>query len=159
MQRGPDSVLQTAKESISSLKIQLLHKRQDSKQMAYPKDYKYTKEHEWLQVKGNTGLVGITDHAQESLGDIVFVELPKVGSHMEVGKSFGTVESVKAVSELYAPASGKVIEINESLNQGPEAINKDAHGAWMVKLELSDPKQADALMPADDYEKYIAEEK
>ncbi|HEU4415563.1 MAG TPA: glycine cleavage system protein GcvH [Candidatus Angelobacter sp.] len=127
--------------------------------MAYPKDYKYTKEHEWLQVKGNTGLVGITDHAQESLGDIVFVELPKVGSHMEVGKSFGTVESVKAVSELYAPASGKVIEINESLNQGPEAINKDAHGAWMVKLELSDPKQADALMPADDYEKYIAEEK
>lgn len=127
--------------------------------MAYPKDYKYTKEHEWLQVKGNTGLVGITDHAQESLGDIVFVELPKIGSQMEVGKSFGTVESVKAVSELYAPASGKVIEINESLNQGPEAINKDAHGAWMVKLELADPKQADALMPADDYEKYIAEEK
>jgi glycine cleavage system H protein len=127
--------------------------------MAYPKDYKYTKEHEWIQVKGNTGLVGITDHAQESLGDIVFVELPKVGAQVEAGKSFGTVESVKAVSELYAPASGKVVEVNESLNQAPEAVNKDAHSAWMIKLELANPKQADALMSADDYEKYIAEEK
>ena len=127
--------------------------------MAYPKDYRYTKEHEWIQVKGNTALVGITDHAQESLGDIVFVELPKVGAQMEAGKSFGTVESVKAVSELYAPASGKVSEINESLNQSPEAINKDAHSAWMIKLELSDAKQADGLMSAEDYEKYIAEEK
>jgi glycine cleavage system H protein len=127
--------------------------------MAYPKDYRYTKEHEWIQVKGNTGLVGITDHAQESLGDIVFVELPKVGAQVETGKSFGTVESVKAVSELYAPASGKVVEINESLNQAPEAVNKDAHSAWMIKLELADPKQADALMSAEDYEKYVAEEK
>jgi glycine cleavage system H protein len=127
--------------------------------MAYPKDYRYTKEHEWIQVNGNTGLVGITDHAQESLGDIVFVELPKVGAQVETGKSFGTVESVKAVSELYAPASGKVVEINESLNQAPEAVNKDAHSAWMIKLELADPKQADALMSADDYEKYVAEEK
>ena len=127
--------------------------------MAYPKDYKYTKEHEWIQVKGNTGVVGITDHAQESLGDIVFVELPKVGAQLQAGASFGTVESVKAVSELYAPASGKVAQVNESLNQEPEAINKDAHGAWMIKVELSDPKQVDALMSADDYEKYIAEEK
>jgi len=127
--------------------------------MAYPKDYKYTKEHERIQVKGNAATVGITDHAQESLGDIVFVELPKVGTQVEAGKSFGTVESVKAVSELYAPASGKVVEINESLNQGPEAVNQDAHKAWMIKLELSDPGQADALMSADDYEKYIAEEK
>jgi glycine cleavage system H protein len=127
--------------------------------MAYPKDYRYTKEHEWIQVKGNTGLVGITDHAQESLGDIVFVELPKVGAQMEAGKSFGTVESVKAVSELYAPASGKVVAVNESLNQSPEDVNKDAHAAWMIKLELSDPKQADALLSADDYEKYVAEEK
>src|SRR5215831_3774786 len=130
-----------------------------NKKMAYPKDYKYTKEHEWIQIKGNTGLVGITDHAQESLGDIVFVELPKGGVQLQAGKSFGTVESVKAVSELYAPASGKVIEINESLNQGPEAINKDAHTAWMIKLELSNPKEADQLMSAEDYEKYIAEEK
>jgi glycine cleavage system H protein len=129
------------------------------KHMAYPKDYRYTKEHEWIQVKGNTGLVGITDHAQESLGDIVFVELPKVGAQIEAGKSFGTVESVKAVSELYAPVSGKVVEINESLNQGPEAVNKDAHAAWMIKLELTDPKQADALLSVDDYEKFIAEEK
>jgi glycine cleavage system H protein len=127
--------------------------------MAYPKDYKYTKEHEWIQVKGNTGLAGITDHAQEALGDIVFVELPKAGAQLTAGGSFGSVESVKAVSELYAPASGKVIEVNDSLNQNPEAINKDAHSAWMIKLELSDPKQVDALMSADDYEKYIAEEK
>ena len=110
-------------------------------------------------MKGNTGLVGITDHAQESLGDIVFVELPKVGAQIDAGKSFGTVESVKAVSELYAPVSGKVVEINESLNQGPEAVNKDAHAAWMIKLELTDPKQADALLSVDDYEKFIAEEK
>ena len=127
--------------------------------MAYPKDYKYTKEHEWIQVKGNTGLVGITNHAQESLGDIVFVELPKNGGQVQTGKSFGTVESVKAVSELYAPASGKVIEVNETLNQSPEAINKDAHSAWMIKVELSNPKEVDALMSADDYEKFIAEEK
>jgi glycine cleavage system H protein len=127
--------------------------------MAYPKDYKYTREHEWIQVKGNTATVGITDHAQESLGDIVFIELPKIGVQIEAGKSFGTVESVKAVSELYAPASGKVAAINESLNQTPEAVNKDAHSAWMIKLELADPKQADALMSAEDYEKYVAEEK
>jgi glycine cleavage system H protein len=127
--------------------------------MAYPKDYRYTKEHEWIQVKGNTGLVGITDHAQESLGDIVFVELPKVGATLEAGKAFGTVESVKAVSELYAPASGKVIEVNEALNGAPEEVNKDAHKAWMIKVELSNPAEASALLSAEDYEKYIAEEK
>jgi glycine cleavage system H protein len=127
--------------------------------MAYPKDCKYTKEHEWIKITGTTALVGITDHAQESLGDIVFVELPKVGAQLQAGKSFGTVESVKAVSELYAPASGKVIEINESLNQSPETINKDAQGAWMIKLEMSNPKEADALLSAEQYEKYIAEEK
>jgi glycine cleavage system H protein len=127
--------------------------------MAYPKDYKYTKEHEWIQIRGNTALVGITDHAQESLGDIVFVELPKVGIQVEAGKSFGTVESVKAVSELYAPASGKVVEVNEILNQSPEAVNQDAHKSWMIKLELTNPSQADGLMSADDYEKYVAEEK
>jgi glycine cleavage system H protein len=127
--------------------------------MAYPEDYKYTKEHEWIQIKGNTGLVGITDHAQESLGDIVFVELPKGAAQLEQGKVFGTVESVKAVSDLYAPMSGKVIAVNESLNQAPEAINKDAHSAWMIKIELLNPKEADMLMSAEDYEKYIAEEK
>ena len=127
--------------------------------MPYPTDYKYTKEHEWIKADGKTATVGITNHAQESLGDIVFVELPKVGAQLQAGKSFGTVESVKAVSELYAPASGKVIEINESLNQSPETINKDAQGAWMIKLEMSNPKEADALLSAEQYEKYIAEEK
>src|ERR1041385_7669508 len=127
--------------------------------MAYPTDYKYTKEHERIQIKGNTGLVGITDHAQESLGDIVFVELPKGGAQLQQGKSFGRVESVKAVSELYSPVSGKVTAINESLNQAPEAINKDAYSAWMIKLELSNSTEANTLMSAEDYEKYIAEEK
>jgi glycine cleavage system H protein len=127
--------------------------------MAYPKDYKYTKEHEWIQVSGNTGTVGITDHAQESLGDIVFVELPKMGTQLQVGKSFGTVESVKAVSELYAPASGKVTAVNDALNQSPENINKDAHAAWMIKLELTNPAEVNALLSSGDYEKYVAEEK
>ena len=127
--------------------------------MAYPKDYKYTKEHEWIQVSGNTGLVGITDHAQESLGDIVFVELPKVGGNLEAGRTFGTVESVKAVSELYAPVAGRVVEINDSLNQSPEQINKDAHRAWMVKIELTHPDDLKSLLSAEEYETYIAEEK
>lgn len=127
--------------------------------MAYPKDYKYTKEHEWIQVNGKTATVGITDHAQESLGDIVFVELPKVGAQLQAGKSFGTVESVKAVSDLFAPASGKVTAVNEALNNSPENVNKDAHAAWMVKLELSNPGEVNGLLSADDYEKYVAEEK
>ena len=127
--------------------------------MAYPKDYKYTKEHEWIHANGNVATVGITDHAQESLGDIVFVEMPKPGAQLQAGKSFGTVESVKAVSDLYAPASGKVTEINEALNQSPENINKDAHSAWMIKMELANPSELNGLLSADDYEKYIAEEK
>jgi glycine cleavage system H protein len=126
--------------------------------MAYPDKYKYTKEHEWIQPQGNTGLVGITNYAQESLGDIVFVELPKAGAQLDKGKSFGTVESVKAVSELYAPASGKVTAVNQDLNQAPETINKDAHSAWMIKLELTNPKELDSLMSAKEYEAYVAEE-
>src|SRR5271167_779824 len=102
--------------------------------MAYPTDRKYTKEHEWIQVEGTSATVGITDHAQESLGDIVFVELPKVGAELAAGKTFGSVESVKAVSDLYAPASGTVTAVNESLATAPEKINKDAHGSWMIKL-------------------------
>ena len=126
--------------------------------MGYPNDYKYTKEHEWIQVSGNSATVGITDHAQQALGDIVFVELPKVGTVLQAGKSFGTVESVKAVSDLYAPASGKVTAVNDSLNQSPENINKDAHGSWIIKIELSSPGETSALLSADDYEKYVAEE-
>jgi glycine cleavage system H protein len=127
--------------------------------MPYPKDYKYTKEHEWIQLNGNTGTVGITDHAQESLGDIVFVELPKVGALVQAGKSFGTVESVKAVSELYAPASGKVCAVNDTLNQSPENVNKDAHAAWLIKIDLANPGEVSGLLSADAYEQYIAEEK
>ena len=126
--------------------------------MAYPKDLKYTKEHEWIKVEGDTGTVGITDHAQQSLGDIVFVELPKPGSDVTAGKSFGTVESVKAVSELYSPVSGSVTAINEALNNEPESVNKDAHSAWMIKVKIKDRNELNGLLSADDYEKFIAEE-
>ena len=126
--------------------------------MAYPKELKYTKEHEWIKVEGDTGTVGITDHAQQSLGDIVFVELPKPGSDVTAGKSFGTVESVKAVSELYSPVSGAVTAINEALNNEPESVNKDAHSAWMIKVKIKDKNELNGLLSADDYEKFIAEE-
>ena len=126
--------------------------------MSYPADRKYTKEHEWIKVEGNTATIGITHYAQESLGDIVFVDLPKVGSDLDAGKTFGTVESVKAVSDLYAPASGTVTATNDALATAPEQVNKDAHGSWMVKLTLSDPSQTNALLSAADYEKFVAEE-
>jgi glycine cleavage system H protein len=126
--------------------------------MAYPTDRKYTKEHEWIQASGNSAAVGITDYAQESLGDIVFVETPKVGSELAAGKTFGTVESVKAVSDLFAPASGTVTEVNADLATSPEKVNKDPHGAWMVKLTLKNPSELDTLLSAADYEKFVAEE-
>jgi len=126
--------------------------------MAYPADYKYTKEHEWLKIEGNTGVVGITDYAQNSLGDIVFVELPKVGTEVAAGKSFGSVESVKAVSDLFAPVSGTVTEVNEALNTAPEQVNKDANGTWMIKVNLKDPSEAGKLLSSADYEKFVAEE-
>jgi glycine cleavage system H protein len=126
--------------------------------MAYPTDRKYTKEHEWIQVNGNSGTVGITDYAQQSLGDIVFVETPKVGSELTAGKAFGTVESVKAVSDLYAPASGTVTEVNAELATSPENVNKDAHGSWMLKLSLKNPSELNSLLSAADYEKFVAEE-
>jgi len=126
--------------------------------MAYPADFKYTKEHEWLKVNGNTGTIGITDHAQNSLGDIVFVELPKVGTEITAGQSFGSVESVKAVSDLYAPISGTVSEVNEALNTSPEDVNKDAHAAWMIKVTLKDPSEVNKLLSAADYEKFASEE-
>lgn len=127
--------------------------------MAYPQEYRYTKEHEWVKVEGDTGTIGITDHAQESLGDIVFVELPKPGAEISAGKSFGTVESVKAVSELFAPVSGTVSAVNEDLATSPEKINSDAHGSWMVKVKLKNSGEANGLMSAADYEKFVAEEK
>ena len=126
--------------------------------MAFPVDYRYTREHEWIKVNGNQATIGITDFAQSSLGDIVFVELPKVGDELQVGKTFGTVESVKAVSELYAPASGKVVAVNEELATAPEKINSDAHGSWMLRVQLKDPGEVNKLMSADDYDKYVKEE-
>ena len=126
--------------------------------MAYPADYRYTKEHEWIKVDGNIGTVGITDYAQNSLGDIVFVDLPKVGDTVEAGKSFGSVESVKAVSDLFAPVSGKVTAINEELKDAPEKINADANTTWLLKIELADAKQVDGLLTAADYEKFTSEE-
>jgi glycine cleavage system H protein len=126
--------------------------------MPYPTDRKYTREHEWIQVNGNSAAVGITDYAQQSLGDIVFVEAPKVGAELTAGKTFGTVESVKAVSDLFAPASGTVTEVNGELATAPEKVNSDAHGSWMVRITLKNPSELDALLSAADYEKYVAEE-
>src|SRR6202049_4981348 len=126
--------------------------------MAYPTDRKYTKEHEWIQVNGTTGTIGITDYAQKSLGDIVFVELPKVGAELTAGKTFGTVESVKAVSDLFAPASGTVTEVNADLATSPEKVNKDPHGSWMMKITLKNPGEWDGLLSGADYEKFVAEE-
>jgi glycine cleavage system H protein len=126
--------------------------------MPYPAEFKYTKEHEWIKADGQTATIGITNYAQESLGDIVFVELPKVGSELAAGKTFGSVESVKAVSDLYAPASGTVSEVNGELAMAPEKINQDAHGAWMVKIQLKNPDELKSLLAASDYEKFVAEE-
>jgi glycine cleavage system H protein len=126
--------------------------------MAYPSDFKYTKEHEWIKVDGVAATIGITDHAQNSLGDIVFVELPNPGAEIEQGKAFGTVESVKAVSDLYAPVSGTVTEINQELATAPEKVNQDAHTAWMVKITVKNPAELNALLSSADYEKFVAEE-
>jgi glycine cleavage system H protein len=123
--------------------------------MSYPTDRKYTKEHEWITADGT---IGITQYAQESLGDIVFVDLRKVGTEIAAGKTFGTVESVKAVSDLYAPASGTVTEVNGELATSPEKVNKDAHGSWMVKIKLRDPGELNGLLSAADYEKFVAAE-
>ena len=126
--------------------------------MAYPADFKYTKEHEWIKPDGSTATIGITHYAQESLGDIVFVDLPKLGTELKGGKTFGSVESVKAVSDLYAPASGTVTEINSELSNAPERINQDAHSSWMIKITLSNPGELNALLSAGEYEQFIAEE-
>lgn len=126
--------------------------------MSYPESYRYAKSHEWLAMNGAMASVGITDYAQESLGDIVFVELPKIGQQLEAGASFGSVESVKAVSDLYAPVSGTVTEINESLNSAPETINEAANNTWLIKMAVANPAEANALLSAADYEKFVSEE-
>jgi len=126
--------------------------------MAYPTQYRYTKEHEWIDAKGDLATIGITDYAQHELGDVVFVELPAAGSKLVKGKTFSSVESVKAVSEIYAPANGEVVETNATLQSKPESINNDPHGAgWLVKINLSNASELSSLMDAAAYEAYIAE--
>jgi glycine cleavage system H protein len=128
--------------------------------MAYPTQYRYTKEHEWIDAQGDTATMGITDYAQHELGDVVFVELPPVGAKLEKGKSLGSVESVKAVSDIYAPATGQVVEANAELQNKPETINNDPHGAgWLVKVKLANPADIRSLMDAAAYEAFIAEQK
>lgn len=125
----------------------------------YPENFRYTKEHEWVNVEGDIGTIGITDHAQKELGDIVYVDLPKVGTVVEKGKTLGSVESVKAVSDIYSPLSGEVTAVNEILTSSPEKLNEDPHGAaWLVKIKLSSPGETSDLMTAADYQKYAGEE-
>jgi glycine cleavage system H protein len=124
--------------------------------MSYPENYKYTKEHEWVLLDGGNGTVGITDHAQNELGDIVYVDLPKVGATIAKGESFGSVESVKAVSDIYSPVSGEVSAVNEDLTAHPEKLNEDPHGAaWLIKIKLSSAGEVNELISAEDYQKYI----
>jgi glycine cleavage system H protein len=126
--------------------------------MAYPTQFRYTKEHEWIDVKGDIATIGITDYAQHELGDVVFVELPAIGTKITTGKNFGSIESVKAVSEIFAPAGGEVVEANSTLQTTPETVNTDPHGAaWLIKVKLASPLEIDSLMDANAYEAYIAE--
>lgn len=125
----------------------------------YPANYHYTKEHEWVRVEGGIGVIGITDHAQKELGDIVYVDLPKPGTHLEKGKTLGSVESVKAVSDIFAPVSGEVTEINPLLATAPEKLNEDPHGeAWLVKIKLSSPDEIKDLLSAEKYQEYVGAE-
>lgn len=124
--------------------------------MTYPENYRYTKDHEWVSVDGEVGTVGITFHAQKELGDIVYVDLPKLNSVVEAGKSFGSVESVKAVSDIYSPVSGEVVEVNQALADAPEKLNEDPHGAaWLVKIKLRDPNEVASLWAAAEYQSYL----
>ena len=126
--------------------------------MTYPPSYRYTKQHEWIDVKDGVGTIGITDYAQHELGDVVFVELPKAGAKVQAGKSFGTVESVKAVSEIYAPVSGEVLEANAELEATPEKLNSDPHkAAWLIRVKLADPAELAKLMDAKAYEAFVSE--
>lgn len=122
----------------------------------YPENFHYTKEHEWVRMDGDAAVIGITDHAQQELGDIVFVDLPKVGTQLQKGSALGSVESVKAVSDIYAPMSGEVIEINQALTDAPEILNSDPHGeAWLVRIRLTAPDEIKELLSAADYQKHI----
>lgn len=127
--------------------------------MTYPENYRYTKEHEWALTEGDVATIGITYHAQHELGDIVYVDLPKVGTHIDQGSSLGSVESVKAVSDIYSPLSGEIVAINETLSTAPETLNDDPHkAAWLVKIRLSAPDQIKNLLSAADYQEYVGAE-
>jgi glycine cleavage system H protein len=127
--------------------------------MSYPETYKYTKEHEWVHADNGSGTVGITDHAQHELGDIVFVDLPKPGTKIKKGDTLGSVESVKAVSDIYSPVSGEITAVNEALAKNPERLNEDPHGdAWLAKLTLTSPEEINELMSAADYQSYVGTE-
>jgi len=126
--------------------------------MAYPANYRYTKEHEWISLDGKIGTIGITDYAQNSLGDIVYVDVPKVGDSVTANNSFGSVESVKAVSDLFSPVSGTVSAINEELKASPDKINEAPHDTWIIKVELTDTSEFEKLLDAAAYEKFVSEE-
>ena len=126
--------------------------------MTYPENYRYAKSHEWLLLEGDCATVGITDYAQSSLGDIVFVELPKIGQQIEVGSTFGSVESVKAVSDLYSPITGSVTAVNEKLNDTPDTLNKAANDTWIIKVSVKSADEAKSMLSAAEYEKFVAEE-
>jgi glycine cleavage system H protein len=123
--------------------------------MSYPPGFRYTKDHEWIDVAGDRGKVGITDYAQQQLGDVVYVDLPSIGTRLKAGQSFGTIESVKAVSELYAPVAGEVVEVNSALKEKPEAVNSDPHGAWMIVIRLSSPGEVAGLLGAEQYQELV----
>jgi glycine cleavage system H protein len=123
--------------------------------MAYPVGFKYTKDHEWIELANDKGRVGITDYAQQQLGDVVYIELPEVGAKLKQGQSFGTIESVKAVSELYAPVTGEVVEVNAALKDKPETVNRDPHASWMIVVRLTNPGEAGALLDATQYQDLV----
>jgi glycine cleavage system H protein len=123
--------------------------------MTYPATFKYTKDHEWVDVSGDRGKVGITDYAQQQLGDVVYVELPEVGAKLKQGQSFGTIESVKAVSELYSPVSGEVVDVNSALKDKPEAVNSNPHASWMIAVKLANPGEVGSLLDASQYAELV----
>ena len=123
--------------------------------MAYPTGFKYTKDHEWIELTADTGKVGITDYAQQQLGDVVYVELPEVGTKVKQGQSFGTIESVKAVSELYSPVTGEIVEVNTALKDKPESVNANPHESWMVVIRLTNPSEAGSLLNAAQYQDLV----
>ena len=123
--------------------------------MAYPGSYKYTKDHEWIDLSGDNGKIGITDYAQQQLGDVVYIDLPEVGATLKQGQSFGTIESVKAVSELYSPVSGEVVNVNSALKDKPETVNADPHGSWMIVVKLTNPGESSGLLDAAQYQDLV----